>query len=261
MSLVCHACGNNMGSSETFPGREGTMVYPHVLSMIWVPDNDPSNKKWALGHIQAPYSISLCFKCVAKKFPPDRQHILDAVYAACETEVRYRRLKEAEEGKWFSGGEGPTWTDAFHEWEARRNMIPLNRCLFCDKTLPDKQNPFFTARVVDRVYSEKHPSLWLTGFNYSWSDFKAGSTGFRICFECFKEHFLALFDQLSCDLRGVVGQNQGNAPKSELYLTPEFLEALKQGVGEEETREILRGASEIAEVRLLIDPRDTMSQN
>lgn len=35
MSLVCHNCGNDMRPSDNLSGRDGTMVYPNVLSLIW----------------------------------------------------------------------------------------------------------------------------------------------------------------------------------------------------------------------------------
>ena len=248
MSLVCHNCSRDMGPSETLPGREGTIVYPQVLSFIWVVEESAS-EKWVIRHTQAPCNRSLCFRCIADKLPDNQQPVLRAVYEAYEAEIKYRRNEESQRGKMISGEELAKGPKLHEEWLARLELIPTNRCIFCNTKLPDKKTPHFDAVVIDRVYSEGYLS-WFNQ-NYSWSNFKTGGTGFSFCFECCRKNFLPLFEQFSYDLRGV--KKTTRTAKSAIFFGSSFIEGLKTEVGEERALEMLQEFPEGVEKKIIID--------
>ena len=262
MSLVCHNCGNDMRPSDDLPDRDGTMVYPNVLSLIWIIE-ESATKKWVFHYTQAPVGISLCFQCIADKLPNSQQHILGAVYAAYRAEVEFRRVEESEKGRWISSEELRTQKGTYEfleEWQEKQKAIPV-QCIFCNAELPDNKNPCFSAFVMDRVYCETKLTWFMGVTNYSWSDFKVGRTRLLICFECFKKNFFRNFEQLSYDLRGVPKSTLGEVTKPELLLTPDFVEALKEEVGGERAEELLQEASDVAETKLVINLEDTISNN
>jgi len=254
MSLCCHNCGQDMGPSDTFPGREGTMVFPNVLSFIWVAEEP--NPKWSIHYIQPYVDLSLCFECIAKKVPNKRQGVLNAVYSAYEAEINYRRNQESE----MIGGDdllrGP---GLFDEWEAKVKMIPNHECIFCGAKIPDSKNPCFTAKVIDKVYSQKNLS-WFNQ-NYSWSNMEVGMTIFNICFKCLKDNFPRLYEDLSYTLRGVAKSNLKDVVKNEVFLTQDFAEALKREVGDTKAQGLLDELSEQAEVKLVVDPGENIQPN
>jgi hypothetical protein len=259
MSLACSACNHTMGPSEELPGREGVMVYPVVLSMIWA-DDEPSqadNQQWELYYVTAPHNISLCFRCIIGKLPKGQSR-LDRVCEAYEAETTYCRAKVSEKGKWLSAEE---WTtpELFHSWEEKQKLIPHAQCLFCEQAIADGKSPYFTARVIDKVYSEQHSTSFF-GRNYSWTDLKTGMTSFEICFVCFRKNFPLTFQILGHGLRGTKPQGGAAAPKSEIYLTSQFIEALQREAGEEKAQEILEKIPSDVEIKLAVDP-NSVSQN
>lgn len=254
MSLACSACEKDMGPSESFPGREGTMVYPNVLAMIWAGDETP-DKQWPLHYVMAPGSISLCFRCIVDALPEDRKSILEKVWSAYETETAYELANASERGRWLAPEE-ITSSDLFNAWKGKYKVIAQDQYVFCAKAVPDNQNPYFTAQVIDKVYCKERLTLFF-GQNYSWSDLKTGMTGFNICFVCFGEYFPASFRDLGYGLRGDRQSGRRENPKTELYLTSQFIEALKGEVGDERAHELL---SAFQNIKLAADP-DSMQAN
>lgn len=257
MSLCCHNCGQGLGPSDSFPGREGTMVFPNVLSLIWVAEE--LEPKWSIHYVQPYVDLSLCFECIAKEVPEERQNVLGAVYSAYEAEINYRRNEEAEKGKMLSGedlGRGPR---LFDEWEAKAKAIPYHECIFCGTKLPDDKTPYFTAKVIDKVYSEKNLSWFNT--NYSWSNMEIGMTRFNICFKCLKDKFPRLFEDLSYTLRGVAKSNLKDVVKSEVFLTQDIVEGLKKEVGDIRAQERIEELAEKAEVKIVVDPTENIQSN
>lgn len=254
MSLACSACEQDMRPSDSFPGREGVMVSANVLALIWA-DDESVAEQWPLSYVEAPARISLCFRCVAGTLSQERQSVLAKVYEAYEAEIIYRRAKVSEEGKWFSSGEMSTSFNLFEIWEERCKAIPGNQCIFCAKEILDNQNPYFTARVIDKVYSEQHTTQWITGQNYSWSNMKTGMTSFKICFICLRKHFVSTCKVLGYGLGVTRNPDQEKGRKCELYMTSQFIDALRRSAGEEKAQKLLREASEDLELRLAVDPK------
>lgn len=259
MSLICHNCGQEMGPSDSFPGREGTMVFPNVLSFIWVVEAPKS--KWSINYVQPKINLSLCFACIAGKVHQKRQNVLGAVYSAYTAEINYRRNEEFEKDKMLSGEELGRGIQLFKEWKAKFGAIPNCECIFCGTKLPDDKNPFFTVRVIDKVYSEGHLSWFNT--NYSWSNIEGGMTIFNMCFKCLRDEFPRLFEDFSYILRGVTKPNPKNVVKNEIFLTQDFAEALRKEVGDEKAKELIDALSQKAEITLVakvsvvVDPEKT----
>ena len=151
MSLMCSTCRHDMGPSECFPGREGTMICPRVLALIW-PDDESGDEQWGLHYAEVPNNISLCFRCIIAKLPEERRPILDKVWEAYEAETAYQRAEASEQGQWLSPDEQKS-DKLFETWEEKCKEIPASQCIFCDGEIPDGQNPYFSACVIDKVYS------------------------------------------------------------------------------------------------------------
>lgn len=258
MSLMCSTCERDMGPSDNFPGREGVMVYANVLSLIWNDEKSPP-EQWVLRYVVAPCSVSLCFRCITDKLSEERQPVLDQVFLAYHVEVSYRRAKISEEGRLFSPEETKSFS-LFDAWKDQQKAIPARQCIFCANEVRDGQNPYFMAQVIDKVYCEKQLSGLFSLRNYSWSDLKTGMTSFKICFTCLREYFRPTFQILSHSLGSKIQPDYSGSPKSEFYLTSQFIEALKREKGEEEARELLLKFSQGGEIKLAVDP-DSTSKN
>jgi len=246
-----------MGPSDSFPGKEGTMVFPNILSFIWVAEE--SEPKWSIHYVQPYVNLSLCFKCIAKEVPGERQNILNAVYSAYEAEINYCRNKESEKGKMLSGKDLERGSRLFDEWETKAKMISYHECIFCGTKLPDNKTPYFTARVIDKVYSEKNLSWFNT--NYSWSNMKTGIICFNICFKCLKDKFPRLFEELSYTLRGVVKSNLKDVVKSKVFLTQGIVEGLRKEVGDIKAQGLIEELAAKAEVKIVVDPTENTQSN
>ncbi len=254
MSLVCDNCGHAMGPCDDLPGKDGTMVYVSVLSLIWIIE-ESATQKWDLCYTRAPQGYSLCFRCIADKLIPPQKPILDAVYEASRAEVEFERIEESRKGKWISGEElqkQKSTYEFYNEWKAKQLLIPT-QFIFCNTKLPDNKNPYFSAVVMDRVYCEKSLTLFMGTENYSWSDFRTGRTNFQICVDCFKKNFYGTFEAFSCSLRNIPKQTPTKDVKPELIMTLDFIEALKKEVGGEKTKELLKGIAETFNPKVTIE--------
>jgi len=232
MSLLCHECGFDVQPSEVLPGREGTFIHPNVLSIVWT-TGELIKDKLALAYIEAPQNLCLCFQCIANHLPPYQHALLDSIYEAYKAEIDFRQIDISQKGKWISGDESGVWMKSFDFFKEKLKAIPASICLFCNATLPADNKPYFTVKTIDKVYSQQNLSVFSS---YSWSNCQTGTTGFKICFDCCKDNFPRILEQLSYDLRGIKESNLGDVAKSEFYITPAFIEKLKEEVGDEEAR-------------------------
>ena len=213
MSLVCNECGEDLGPSKTLPGREGTMVYPSVISLIYLPEKEGA---YTARYLESQCNRSLCFRCISDKLPQERHNGLNLIYEIYEAETELRKIEKGESGLWI--GVGKTgWSDAYKRFEEKLKKIDDSECLFCNKDVKNGK-PFFTAMVIERAYSQQHLSGLFAFTNYSWTNFKVGSTQFRFCFEDFRKNFPRNFEQLSYDMQGIIKPKKDDVIKSELVL-------------------------------------------
>jgi len=219
MSLICSECYRDMRPSESLPGREGVFVKPVLMSLVYLSDKEG---EYDLSYLATPAGMSLCFECIEGKLPEGRMPALKSVYEAYEAETASREIEEEQKGRWVAGKELGLKLDADKRLEKRLKTLERD-CLFCDT---DVENglPFFLGNVLDKVYSEQHLTF---GANYSWSENETGSTGFRMCFNDFRQHFPKLFEEFSYMLRGKPNPNL-KLPPSTLNISPEFEEALER---------------------------------
>jgi len=217
MSLVCYECNRDLEPGEELPGREGTLVYPNLQALIYLPENS-----YKIAYLQSKHNRSLCFACIEGKLPEQRKGILKAVYDCYEAETNSERIEEEQKGKWISGPEHSKYADALRKFVEKKKTL-ISECLFCGNDVKNGK-PFFTAVVIDRVKSTKHKSIY---GSYSWSNLETGSTYLRICFDHFKEYFPRSFKQLSYDMLGEENPNFNHA-QNELYISPSFEKALEK---------------------------------
>lgn len=249
MSLVCSECNLDMSPSETLPGREGTIVHPCVLSLIYVPLDDGTG--YRMGYVEAPQNGSLCFECIERAMPKDRKPTLDLVYSAFEAEKEFRTIDENQMGRLLPASDIKSLNNAYDKFKKRMETIESG-CVLCGNDV-ENGKPFFVARVIDGAYSEKHLSGLFTKTNYSWSNVKPGLISFGVCFDNFRTHFPFLFERLSYELRGEDNPDS-NPNLNEIYISPEFEDALKQQSGrsvDELLNEIIRGLPGVANLRII----------
>lgn len=222
MSLVCNECSVDLQPSKSLPGREGVLVYPNLLSLVYVPSGNKEKLEYRLSYQESKANRSLCFECIDSKSP--EKEILKTIYAAYEAETRFKRVEESQKGKLVSCSDN-SWSDAYDEFKSQHSKLkPV--CIFCKKTA-ENGKPFFRAVVIDRVRSAKHISL--VG-SYSFSNLENGMTNFKICYEDFRSNFPRGYEQLSYDMLGKDNPNF-QLGESELHISPEFEKALQEETG------------------------------
>ncbi len=74
-----------------------------------------------------------------------------------------------------------------------------------------------------------------------------------------RNNFPRDFERFSYDL--IEKSDFSNIGKGKLYLTPDFIEALKKEMGESQVQQLLQEASNIADIKLVINPEETISDN
>lgn len=223
MSLVCHECGFDIKPSSNLPGREGIIIHPVVISVAWLSD-EIREEKWALVYVEAPHNLVLCLECISGRLPETQRPFIGAVYDAYVAEEKYC----------LSHGR----LDTFEVFEEKYVAIPFNQCVFCNGNVQVSRKPYFTAKVINKAYSQAHTSLF---GSYLWSDIREGMTHFEICFGCFKDNFPRSFEQLGYYLNNLNKLNLAEVVKSSIFLSPDIIELLKEEVGEERAREIIQG--------------------
>jgi hypothetical protein len=222
-----------MSPSEEFPGREGTLVHPNLLSFMFLPKKDEKTR-FKTGYTESDCNRSLCFECIESTLPKSKKKNLLAVYNVYQAEINFNEKEEAYNQRFTGKLVNINNHLALEKDELYENFRKLRKelqegCLFCNKNV-ENGNPFFVARVIDKVYSKQHLSgLSFIGTNYSWSNIRTGHTDFRICFEDFEKKFPSTFEQLSYDLIGE--RNPNFKPEHTLYLDPSIeIAAIKEGL-------------------------------
>jgi len=228
MSLACNECRRDMGPSETFPGREGTFVYPVLLSLVYVPAENGAG--YTMKYLKQINGRSLCFECIENQMHSERKEkTIKPVYEAYEAEINLDRIEEDRKGRFLVPEDHVKLLHAYNEYDKRTKEINPE-CIFCDGEV-ENGKPFFVPVVIDKVHSEKVLSGLFVPTNYSWSTVKSGSTRFRICFDDFRNHFAKTFESLSYDMTGEINPNI-KPNLSELYITPAFEKALEEQTGQ-----------------------------
>jgi hypothetical protein len=142
----------------------------------------------------------------------------------------FRMVEKEQEGRWIDNNGSKRWVDAYDKFKALSEKLTQN-CIFCDSDAKNGR-PFFKANVIDRVYSSQHlGGLFFSGNgNYSWSNMKTGSTGFRVCFDDFRKHFPRTFEQFSYNMLGEKNPNLKHR-QSELFIDPGVEQAIFEETG------------------------------
>jgi hypothetical protein len=228
MSLVCNECGKEMRPSESLPGREGMLVHPVVRALIYVPSKSLKRPSYEMEYMMSQANRSLCFECVEEKLPKGRKSRLNQIYECYKAETEYKKIKDKHAGKWVPISDS-SQSDAFHDLE--RKFIALEEnCLFCGGDVEKWNKPFFYALAIDKVYSSKNLSGLFQGTNYSFSSLEVGDTYLKFCFDDFRKHFPANFEQLSYDMSRKKNPNrkQGGC---EFYISQDIVDECSQKDG------------------------------
>lgn len=213
MSLICYECKTDVQPSNQLPGREGSLVYPTVPSLIWTPEN--SQAPGEVAYVTAQENFCLCFVCIEKSSTVGRDN-LQKLYQLYEAETIYSRYKKQELGRLMRVSDIKSY-DAYEEYRKLRVEFPKDQCLQCDQGLPEPLKPSFTAVVINRVFS---PITSMFG-SYSTS-VETGMTNFNLCSDCTQENFPRIYSGLSYTLRKK--DNPDHTPqKSSLLVDPLLL--------------------------------------
>jgi hypothetical protein len=224
MSLSCGECRNVVGPSERLPGREGTLIYTVLQSLVYIPSEE--GIRYTLRYVKPGIGgWCLCFACIERQAPAARkERALKPVYDCYEAETLMDRMEE-------QGGAllHQQWSQAYGMFRKKAEAIPSG-CLFCEGKV-ENGKPYFVSRAIDRVYSEKHLSgLFFGEGNYSLSNVRTGETGFRFCFDDFMRHFPVSFEGLGYELLGE--RNPKERPgQSELHISREAEAAFERETG------------------------------
>ncbi len=242
MSLVCHECNHSLGPSTELPGREGTLMYPVLQAMAYIPQEKGNKLSFKLVYQKTEANRSLCFNCIEKALPKTKRKAtmlpiyncfeaemarIEAEKATAENAQRVRRehpgaiivstpVLQREEGRTLT------------RWLELSKTLPTE-CIICNQS-PENGSPYFTARVIDRVHGSQHTSGLFGETNYSFTNLETCSTRFNICLKDFRKHFPASFRDLSYDLTG----DRNPAPQrriNELYLSKEVSDELEKTGG------------------------------
>lgn len=228
MSLCCAECYNDMQPSDSLPGREGAMVHPVVMSIVYDKEDKPHFR-----YLEVRENRSLCLECVEKKMPDERKTILKPIYEAYGAETEYRSLEEEFHAQ--SRECGGIYFPSDEKNEAHRSALERfvekskqieKECIYCGHGLGFgiKSNSHFIAAGLDKAYSMQNTSpFW---GSYQWSNMREGGVAFKICYSDFSEKFPNAFEQL---ISGMLGINpEIKSMQSEFWVAPEIEKLLKE---------------------------------
>jgi len=260
MSLACPECLKDLGPSEDFPGREGTMVHPNLLSLVYtIPKKQDEKPGYVMKYLPIEISTSLCFECIEGQIQAEkRETLLKPIYDCYKAETYWRMVEEQQKGKWCDSSDSRLWIDKHNQFQEKLKALKRT-CVFCDSNVKNGF-PFFRARVIDKVYSSQHLSGVFQFTNYSFSDMKTGMTNFLICFDDMQSHFPKCFKLLSYSLVG----GQRNDPDfkpgpNELYISSEFEKAFESETGksiDDITKEMILDNKGISNIRIIRKSRE-----
>ena len=242
MSLICTKCEEDMGPSESLPGREGVFISPNLISLVPIPQIGESIE-YALRYTEQKINRSLCFECLDRKIPDERRKALQAVYDSYEAETEFEMFdEESMRGRMIElGGREDTKSRRLDAEYRRRLEVLSMDCIFCGEDVENGE-PFFRARVIDKVYSRNHlsGSSWV-GTNYSFSNIRTGSTSLRFCYRDLSRHFPEVTKRLSYDIMGQKDASEKGV--FELYIDPSFEAAVEEQGGDigEMIRDLTKG--------------------
>jgi hypothetical protein len=223
MSLLCYECGIDLQPSKELPGREGMLVYPSLLSFIYLPSKD-EKQEHTIGYVLSQSNRSICFECIEKGMPKAKKQVMKEIYDCYDAETVYRQIEDSQKGGFIRSSDNSSYA-ALMEYKKKKDTIPSG-CIYCGSDVKNGL-PYFNAVVLDRIESCKHKSMY---GSYSWSNLEKGWTQFNICFQHFRDNFPKSFADLSCELQNKV--NPDFKPMHDLYISPEFEEAMqKEGKG------------------------------
>jgi len=149
-SLCCSECDVPLGRSNSLPGREGCMAHPTIIGMAYDPAN--TNGRFITYEptfIESHRSIAICLACLEKRLPRQMRSMLQRIYKAYEIEMALAQQTNNERGRWLRHDYEPEFT-----WEmlAKRAQVHTARMHLYRKGM-EKDRPFFTLRMIDRVNS------------------------------------------------------------------------------------------------------------
>ena len=259
MSLICHECESYVGPSEELPGKNCGIVYPTLLSLVYVPlEDDKKGCKigYKLVYQESKTGLALCLRCIETGMPEkagmpggietpksdknrvkDRFALLKEVYECYKAETKYKKLETQQRGRWIKLGAD----EDMAKNKAIDNYLKLVKklikkgidksCIYCSQDVQSTHRaPFFVVRLMDRVYCEDKLSGFTDEQNYSCSDLDTGRVSFKICFDDFRQNFPKSFEQISYDLRREENPHETQAPQ-ELHISPEFEQAIEEEGG------------------------------
>jgi hypothetical protein len=228
MSLACTECENVLGPSKSLPGREGVIIHPIVPSFLFLPTE--KGISYEIGYLYSDMRSNLCFECIEKKIPKERKDLLSKVYESHEIETYFRMINYSQQGRWNNSKDGEEGLKAYNEHQESLKKLEKN-CLFSGNS-PDNGNPFFVGKIIEKAYSSRYLSgLPMLGeMNYSWSNYKEGSTYINFCFEDFQTNFPKSFRDLSYGLLKKKDPDLKAKP-NEVYISPRFESALEKEGG------------------------------
>lgn len=230
MSICCDECWRDLSPlalGQHLPGREGLMVRPIVLALIWDPDY--SNKHgWVLRHVLADNRIALCFECLEKKIPSKQMPLLAHVYKTLDCEMQ-KELIDQDMNKLLEKGIMPnsdSQTTAHKNFYNLLDQINPRECLLCESRISVEQKlPAFRAIAFNRVKSSHGLKFAPWGATYQLTNHALAHTSFLLCFECLRQNFPKLFTNLSLNIMGKPKINHPDA-KNEFFITSEVAEHL-----------------------------------
>jgi hypothetical protein len=205
------------------------MAHPTIIGMAYDPAN--TNGRFITYEptfIESHRSIAICLACLEKRLPRQMRSMLQRIYKAYEIEMALAQQTNNERGRWLRHDYEPEFT-----WEMlakeRKSIPPV--CIFTGREL-EKDRPFFTLRMIDRVNSTIGMGIPTVGEgNYQVTGrIERSGTEILVSFDAFREQFGMQFRELGCQLRGV---KNTEAPRrgNELIIDPSFKETLEKETG------------------------------
>lgn len=238
MSLICTECEQDMDPTEGLPGRDGGMVHPIVPSLLYLPEpNAQGRYGYVLGNVRAPANTSLCYSCIENATGGRTQRLV-RFYEAVVAERDYMQKEKQQEGKWINSDMAKESSDFSKRLE--KAVERLDRNCIISAQAPTPNQTIFQLSQISALNNK--PSIF---GSYSWSSLKETGIGFNISFSAMQKHFPKTFRMLSHMLTGQEDTKPGEERrKSEIYISPEFEEALTKQTGrsiEEVIDEMIKG--------------------
>ncbi len=219
MSLVCCECDQDLAPSDSFPGREGGVLYPSVLAVAWVENEDSTLQvEWVPVFVEAPANASVCFECILRKAPQEAAVRMKQVCETYAAEIKWHRVERDQKGKWIPIEEASSTDDLRQQFIDRFESIVHSQCLHCGSQIKAQDRAFFTLRVIDKANCEKDLSVF---GSYQWSNLETGMTSFCMCFACAQTQLPRTFKSLGYSLRGIDSHTGRGEGKFELFISPE----------------------------------------